>query len=202
MSRNQGSNIAKVNWVKATGFNFIVLAGIVLAGIVLAGSAVLLATGPASAQENGPPYNERPANATAVMSTSNGKYDGTYSLSAVARVCGEVPAEMNFAGVPAFGVTLYPDSGEGELTDVTFDSKELVGDVMTSAVFFLSVHPQSPAIGSPSAYVLDTSKPDMRGTAVLTYPEAGTLQLKVNGVNDMGETIELLLTCLPRVQEQ
>ncbi len=193
MHKNQRFHITNVNWIKAAGFN-----GIVLSGIVMAGSVMLLAARPAAAQENAPPFNERPATANVVMSTSSGKYDGSYSLSAVARVCGEVPAEMNFAGVPAFGVTLYPDSGMGELTDVTFDSKQLVGGVTTSATFFLSVLVQSPAIGSPSAYVLDTSKPKMRGTAVLTYPEAGSLQLQVNGVNDMGETIELELTCLPR----
>jgi hypothetical protein len=175
------------------------LPGIKLFGIMLAGALMVLAAGPSAAQENGPPFNERPATAHVVMSTSNGKYDGSYSLNEVARVCGEVPAEMNFAGVPAFGVTLYPDSGEGELTDVTFDSKELVGGVTTSAIFFLSVHVKSPAIGSPSAYVLDTSNPKMHGTAELTYPEAGTLQLKVNGVNDQGQTVELSLTCMPRI---
>ena len=60
-----------------------------------------------SAQE---PFNERPATVRIVMSTSR-NYNGTYNLREVARVCGEVPAERNFAGVPAFGVQLYPESG-------------------------------------------------------------------------------------------
>jgi len=168
---------------------------------VLAAMVMVLTAGRSAAQDGSPSFNERPATAIAVMSTSNGKYDGTYMLSEVARICGEVPAEMNFAGVPAFNVTLYPDDGQGELTDVSFDSKELVGGVTTSAIFFLSVHVQSAAIGSPNAYVLDTSNPDMHGSAVLSYPEEGTLQLKVNGVNDEDQTIDLTLTCLPGIQE-
>ena len=37
----------------------------------------------------------------------------------------------------------------------------------------------------------------MKGTATLTTPSKGTLQLKVDGVNDRGETVELTLTCGP-----
>jgi hypothetical protein len=166
---------------------------------LLAGLVMISTAGPAAAQESKPHYNERPAVANVVMSNSRGVYDGTYSLSEVARVCGEVPAEMNFSGVPAFGVTLYPDSGEAELSDVTFDSKELVGGTTTSGIFFLSVKVQSPAIGSPPAYVLDTSKPNRFGTAELSYPEPGTLELRVKGVDDLGRAVDLVLTCKPRI---
>lgn len=144
------------------------------------------------------PFNERPADVTVVMSTSRKKYDGTYRLSEVARVCGEVPKDLNFAGVPAFLVQLYPDSGQGEVQDVTFSSNELVGGVTTSTRFHLSVVVKSPAIGAPPAYVLDTKQPKMTGAAKLTYPKPGTVQLKVDGVNDRGETVDLTLSCGPR----
>lgn len=144
------------------------------------------------------PFNERPADVTVIMSTSRKKYDGTYRLSEVARVCGEVPKELNFAGVPSFLVQLYPDSGQGEVQDVTFSSNELVGGVTTSTKFHLSVLVKSPVIGAPAAYVLDTKQPKMTGTARLTYPKPGTVQLKVDGVNDRGETVDLTLVCKPR----
>jgi len=109
---------------------------------------LVIAAGTMAAEENNPPYNNRPAVVHVVLSNSPHKYDGTYSLSEVARVCGEVPAEMNFAGVPAFGVTLYPGTGQAEVNDVTFDSNEPVGGVTTSGIF-LSFIVQSPTRGSP-----------------------------------------------------
>lgn len=158
-------------------------------GTLAAGAAA-----PCPAQQGEKPFNERPADASVVITNSN-LYEGSFALSTTARVCGEVPAELNFAGVPAFSVLFYPDSGQGEIRDISFDSKELVGGVTTSAVFFLSVGVQSPAIGSPQAYVLDTSRPDTSGTATLDFPKPGELKLEINGTNDMGETIRLILVC-------
>ena len=152
----------------------------------------LLTSSPVAAQSS----NERPASVVVVMSTSR-NYNGTYRLKEIARVCGELPKELNFAGVPLFHVQLYPDSGSGEVTDVTFDSTALVGGVTTTGKFRLSVNVQSPSIGKPPAYVLDTAQPKMKGTATLTTPSKGTLQLKVDGVNDRGETVDLTLTCGP-----
>jgi hypothetical protein len=149
-------------------------------------------------QEPQHPFNQRPADVTVIMSTSHKKYDGTYTLSQIASVCGEVPAELNFAGVPAFIIHFPHELGEYQITDVTFDSKVLVGGVTTTTKFFLSVSPRSPAIGSPSAYVLDTTQPKMTGTATLTTPSPGTTKLKVDGVNDRGETVNLTMVCKPR----
>jgi len=154
----------------------------------------LIASSPAAAQS----FNERPASVVVVMSTSR-TYAGTYRLREVARVCGEVPKELNFAGVPIFSVQMYPENGAGEVMDVTFDSPGLVGGVVATGKFRLSVVVQSPAIGRPPAYVLDTSQPKMKGMATLTAPAKGTLTLKVDGVNVTGETIDLTLTCAPRV---
>jgi hypothetical protein len=162
-------------------------------------AAGLIAMLPAAspAQQDQAPFNERPADASVTMDNSS-RYPGSFQLSTTARVCGEVPAELNFAGVPAFIVQFYPENGQGPIRDISFDSKELVGGVAESSVFFLTVAVHSPKIGSPPAYVLDTSRPDMAGTAALTAPAPGTVRLEVRGVNDMNEAIELSLECRPR----
>jgi hypothetical protein len=157
----------------------------------------VIASGPAAAQS----YNERPASVVVVMSNSR-TYAGTYQLKEVARVCGEVPGDRNFAGVPSFIVQLYPESGSGEVTDVTFGSSSLVGGVMTTGKFDLSVKVESPRIGKPSAYVLDTSRPNIKGNATLTAPTKGTVTLHVTGANDLGEAIDLTLTCGPRASKE
>lgn len=141
-------------------------------------------------------HNERPADARVIISDS-ARYNGSYALSTTARVCGEVPEEMNFAGVSAFIVQFYPESGQGPVQDNSFDSKEPVGGVTTSSAFLLSVGVQLPSIGSPPAYVLDTSKPEVSGPAVLTFPEPGTHELVIDGDNEMGERIQLSLKCKP-----
>jgi hypothetical protein len=144
----------------------------------------------------GQSFNERPAAVTVTITRSD-IHPGTFHLKEVARVCGEVPKDQNFSGKASFIVQLYPDSGEGEVTDVTFASNELVGGVTTSARFHLSVSVRSAAIGRPYPLVLDTEQPNMSGTATLTTVK-GTQTLKIDGVNDRKEVIDLTLTCSPR----
>jgi len=145
---------------------------------------------------------QRPTDVTVVMSTSRKKYDGTYTLSHRSRACGEVTQAMidAFQHVSRMFLVEFPvvDGGDYEVNDVTFNSKALVGGVTTTTKFYLSVGVKSPRIGHPAEYVLDTSKPDMTGTATLTTPSAGTVQLKVDGVNDRGETVNLTVVCAPR----
>jgi hypothetical protein len=164
-------------------------------------AAVLIALlSPALAQERYP-FNERPASVKIDITNSRKKYDGSFTLSGTARVCGELPAMLNFAGVPAFTVQFYPDpaTGKESVTDVTFGSTELVGKVTTAAKFDLSVTVQSPAIGKPPAYVLNTTGPRKgSGTATLTTTPKGDTTLRVVGGNDMGESIDMSLTCGPR----
>lgn len=149
------------------------------------------------AQHEDAPFNERPADASVVIENSS-RYEGVFALSTLARVCGEVPAELNFAGVPAFIVHFYPENGQGQVRDITFDSKELVGGVTVASAFFLSVSVWSSAIGNPPAYVLDTSKSGVSGAAKLTSSDQGALELHVDGTNEMGERIRLSLKCWPR----
>jgi len=117
--------------------------------------------------------------------------------SIVAQVCGEVPKEMNFAGVPTF-IVQFPDAGDGEVQDVAFGSQVLIGTTTTTTAFMLNVSVKSPRIGAPPVYVLDTSRPKMSGQATLASPSPGTTQLTVDGVNDKGETIHMTVTCGPR----
>ncbi len=142
-------------------------------------------------------FNQRPADVTVMMSTSRGKYDGSYTTSQVASICGEVPAELNFAAVPAFIVEFPHEPGDLSVTNVSFGSTALVGGVTTTTKFRLSVGVKSPQIGQPAQYVLHTDQPKMTGTATLTMPSAGTVTLKVDGVNDRGETVSLTLVCGP-----
>lgn len=160
-------------------------------------AAALAIPGLSDAQLEDAPFNERPAEASVVIENSS-RYAGTFALSTLARVCGELPAELNFAGVPAFTVQFYPEDGQGQVRDITFSSRELVGGVTTSSTFFLSAIVYSPAIGSPPAYVLDTSRPNNVGTATLGSPEPGLDELTVEGVNETGERIQLSLRCWPR----
>src|SRR5690242_7364641 len=62
---------------------------------------------PPAPADNGPspvagePYNVVPANVSVQVPKSD-MHAGTFALREVARVCGEVPADHNFAGVPTF----------------------------------------------------------------------------------------------------
>jgi len=104
---------------------------------------------PAAAQS----INQREASATAKIEGSRGRYDGTFTGTGIASVCGEIPQESSITGVATF-VVEYPsdDPGAVPIQSISFGSIELVG-------------------GKTSA------------TA------------KVHGSNDMGETIDLVLTC-------
>jgi hypothetical protein len=164
---------------------------------LLVGALVTAVPGPASAQLETAPFNERPADAHIVISNSH-RYEGTFALGTLARVCGEVPAELNFAGVPSFIVQFYPETDRGEIRDITIGSNELLAGETSTSAFHLSVVVYSPEIGSPPAYVLDTSQPGMTGTAELSFPAPGELVLTVKGSNEMDEDIELVLDCKPR----
>jgi hypothetical protein len=149
------------------------------------------------------PFNERPADVTIHLSASRGKYDGTYRLTEVARVCGEVPGDRNFSGLPSFIVQMYPDNNptdpaKAEIMDVTFGSTKLVGTVTTTNEFHLSVGVKSPKIGQPPAYVLDTQKSYAKGTATLTTTSPGTTVLKITGSVDIDGVIDFTLTCKPK----
>lgn len=173
------------------------------AGIVLLAASLPAAVAWAFAPSEAPPATlqegraQRPTDVTVIMSTSRGKYDGTYRLSQISRLCGELKADENMSGVPVF-VVEFPDDGDFEINDVTFSSKTLVAGVTTTDEFYLSVNLKSPKIGHPAACVLDTTRPKNTGRATLAVT-GGTVRLKVDGVNDRGETVDLTVVCKPAV---
>ena len=139
---------------------------------------------------------KRPTDVTLIMSTSHGKYDGTYQRSEVSQICGEQSAEMSLSGGKVFLVQ-FPDSLEQqEINDVNFGSAALVGGVTSTSKFYLDVGVRTRRAFLPS-YHLDTSHPDDKGTAALTIT-GGTTRLKVDGVNSKGQTINLSVVCKPR----
>jgi hypothetical protein len=148
---------------------------------------------PAAAQS----INQRPATGTAIIAGSRGRYDGTFTGSGTASVCGEIPREASLTGVATFVVEYpYDDPGAAPLQSIAFGSKQLVGKDTVSTAFTLNVHVRTADGGRPPAYVLNTDGGNGkdRGTATLSRKKS-TLTLTVRGSNDMGETIELVLVC-------
>jgi hypothetical protein len=84
----------------------------------------------------------------------------------------------------------------GTITAIAFGSSQLVSGVTTAATFRLMVGVVTANGGRPPNYVLNTDSGQARnaGTATLTSTNGGTT-LKVTGQNDMGETIDLTVTC-------
>jgi hypothetical protein len=158
-------------------------------------AALVIALAPASAEQA---VNSRPTEVMVTIVNSPKLRDGTFSEKGTSSVCGELPKEMNFAGVPVF-VVQFPDGAGSQITNVTFDSKTLVGGVTSTTAFVLNVTVQSPTIGRPPAYALDTSRPKSGGKAVISMPFPGTLHLEVEGLNEANERIVMRLTCSPPV---
>lgn len=143
------------------------------------------------------PINQRPTAAQALIAGSRGRYDGAFALTATATVCGEIPKESSITGTAVFVIEFpYDGTGNGPINSIAFGSKELVGGVMKSTSFRLNVTVVTAKGGRPPAYVLNTDPPTPKnvGTATLTR-QGSEITLHVVGQNDMGETIDLKVTC-------
>lgn len=148
---------------------------------------------PAAAQS----INQREASATAIIAGSRALYDGTFTGTGIASVCGEIPKEASITGVATF-VVEYPsdDPGASPIQSIAFGSNELVGGDTVATVFRLNVHVRKPDGGRPQGYVLNTDGGDAKNTGTATLKKnKGALTLKVQGSNDMGERIDLVLSC-------
>lgn len=84
----------------------------------------------------------------------------------------------------------------GEVTAISFGSKELVRGVTTGSLFDLNVTVVTTNGGRPYAFKLHTAdkKPGESGTATLVQKDKVTT-LTVRGQNDMKETITLVVSC-------
>ncbi len=136
----------------------------------------------------------RAIDASAVISGSPRLRDGRFQLSGKAAICGEIPKESSLTGEAAFVIELSGDT-QGSMTTITFGSK-LAGREATATAFRLSVGVTTAQGGRPPLYVLNTDPPGRgnSGTATLTQTAEGAT-LKVIGVNEAKENIELTVRC-------
>ena len=103
--------------------------------------AVLLSV-VASAQQAAPqspqPIYQRQAIARVLIGGSPRNRDGSYNMSGVSTICGEIPKEASLTGEAVF-VVEFPGEGSGPITTMTFGSNQLVAGVTKATVFRLSV---------------------------------------------------------------
>lgn len=140
---------------------------------------------------------QRETAAQAVIAGSRNRYDGSFALTAKSSICGEIPKEASPTGTAVFVIEFpYDGTGNGPINSIAFGSKELVGGVTRSTVFRLNVTVVTVTGGKPPAYVLNTDPPSAKNVGTATLTRKGTeTTLRVNGQNDMGETIDLTVTC-------
>ena len=130
--------------------------------------------------------------------TGGTMYPGTYKASETARICGETDPTQFITGERTFLIE-FPADGDPEITDLRFDSKELVRGVATTTKFHVSVTVKAKDGGRPPAYVVDTERPTPgdSGRASLTVT-GGTAELNVTAADSLGQTLNLTVVCRPR----
>ena len=138
----------------------------------------------------------RPTDVTLEMGNSR-TYAGSYQASGTSRICGHGPLR-DYAGFVDGFTLMFPDTEDLEIVDINFSADTLPVGKSTSS-FYVSISLKAKNGGRPSAYVVRANKSEFKetGTATLTA-RADTATLKVVGVNDMGETMDLTVVCKPQ----
>ena len=141
---------------------------------------------------------QRPTSVAATMGNSPKLYNGAYTSSGVARMCGETDPQQSFTGQRAFLVEFPLDYNGGSVVDVRFNSTTLVGPVRETGGFFVSVTVKAANGGQPPAYVVDTERPapGSSGKASLEV-KGGVASLRVQGSDALGQTLDLTIVCQP-----
>ena len=149
----------------------------------------------ASAQQS---LMQRPTDVAATLANSPKLYNGAYTSSGIARMCGETDPLQFFTGQRIFLVEFPLDYNGGSVVDLRFSSKTLVGSVGETGNFFVSVTVKAANGGAPPAYVVDTERPAPKnsGTASLSVKD-GVTTLRVLGSDTLGQTIDMTVTCGP-----
>jgi hypothetical protein len=155
---------------------------------------IVLAAVPVTADQQN--IYQRPTVGTAIIAGSRNLYDGTFKVNGTSGICGEIPKMASLTGVDTFVIEFSGGETRGEVTTVSFGSKELVRGVTKGSLFTLNVHVVTAQGGRPYAYVLNTDqkKPGETGEATLTQKGKSTT-LEVRGQNDMKQTITLVMSC-------
>jgi hypothetical protein len=159
---------------------------------------IVLSAGPPEAVAQDTLFR-RPTEVTAVISNTSNRFDGAYTYSAPSRLCGETDPTQFFSGERVFLVEFPADLAPGaRITDVRFTSKTLVGAVRETDRFFVSVTVISAQGGRYPALVIDTERPapGHAGKATRTVTK-GVDTLRVQASGDLGQTLDLTLTCEP-----
>ena len=141
---------------------------------------------------------QRPTSVAATMGNSPKLYNGAYTSSGIARICGETDPLQSFTGQRIFLVEFPLDYNGGSVVDLRFSSKTLVGSVGETGNFFVSVTVKAANGGAPPAYVVDTERPAPKnsGTASLSMVD-GVMSLRVTASDALGQTLDLTVTCGP-----
>ena len=143
--------------------------------------------------------NQRSTIAKALIGGSPRLRDGSFNATGVSSVCGVIPKEASLTGEAVFVIEFPYDplpAPPGTITSIAFGSSQLVGGVTKATVFRLMVGVRTANGGTPPNYVLNTDSGRAKniGTATLT-DRNGETTLRVVGQEDMGETIDLTVTC-------
>jgi len=146
-----------------------------------------------AAQQN---IYRRPTDANAIIVGSKGLYDGTFKSAGESNPCGEIPKMASLTGEDTFVIEFSGGDKPGEVTSISFGSKELVRGATKSSLFDLNISVVTANGGRPYAYKLHTAdkRPGESGQATLVQ-KGKTTTLTVQGQNDMKETITLVVSC-------
>ena len=138
----------------------------------------------------------RPTEVTLVMGNSR-RYGGTYHAKATARICGYGPLRDMIGFVDGF-TFMFPDTEDVEITDIDFNADTLpIGKTTTS--FYISISLKAKDGSRPLSYVVRAKEPKYKETGTATVAvKGGTATLKVVGVNDVGETMDMTAVCKPQ----
>ena len=165
----------------------------IVAVLLSAASLLSIGTNEASAQQS---LFQRPTDVAATLGNSPTLYNGAYTSSGVARMCGETDPLQSFTGQRIFVVEFPLDYNGGSIVDLRFGSKTLVGSVRETGSFFVSITVRAANGGRPPAYVVDTERPAPKnsGKASLNVKN-GVATLRVTGSDALGQTLDLTVTC-------
>jgi hypothetical protein len=139
--------------------------------------------------------SDRPA--TVSLSLSNSRmYEGDYHASGRARICGNAMRAMN-GKVNGFNFE-FPVEGDFEIVDVAFGAEELPAGATTTQ-YYLAVSVKAKRGGRPPSFVLRTNQPQFHEAGRATRSEeGGAIRIVVEGVNDLGERLQMTAECGPR----
>jgi hypothetical protein len=159
-------------------------------------SGASVGSSPAGPAQSADTNAQRPSDVTLIMGNSR-RYAGTYQASGISRICGYGPLRDMSGYVDGFTL-MFPNDEDLEIVDINFSADTLrVGQ--TTPSFYISLGLKAKQGGRPPSYVVRANQPQFKetGTATLTA-KGGTATLKVVGVNDMGETMDMTVVCHPR----